>query len=76
MFAAMIVYLSFQSQIDIPANFLPIGENHYPFWQLGIGVILISLCLHFYLCSLRIVRRKMNRIREINKYFFCCKALT
>lgn len=54
---------------------LPLGADIVPYWNLGIGVILISISANLYICSVRIIRRKTNRIKDFDKYYLCCRAL-
>ena len=42
----------------------------YPFWGYGIATLLISLTVFLYILSLRLYKRKMNRIIDLNSKIF------
>lgn len=70
LFSAIIFYLGNQKNIHIPVTTIKIGSLDYPYWAIGVGAIILAFSFYFYLCSLRILQRKRNRIREFSGCYF------
>ena len=51
---------------------MTLGDTVYPFWAVGVAVILISFALFFYLISMRIIDRARKKVRAINFYYMGC----
>lgn len=66
---AMILGLWFDTN-NLTAAIIVIGDNRWPFWLLGVVSIIITLFILFYLASIRVLYRRVNRIRDIVTYYF------
>jgi hypothetical protein len=62
-----------------PANLtndFVIGDQTWPFWLLGVASIIVNFVVFFYMASLRVLFRKVNRIRDLVSYYFGFVFLT
>jgi hypothetical protein len=65
----MILGLNFGTD-RLTAPIITIAGNPWPFWLLGIASIIITLFILFYLASVRILYRRVNKIRDLVTYYF------
>ena len=59
---------------NLPIAEMTLGETIYPFWAVGVAVILLSFALFFYLLSLRIIDRARRKVKSINFYYMGCNG--
>lgn len=73
--AAMILGIYF-SDSRLTSDFIEIGTTRWPFWLFGIVAILVNFVVVFYMASLRILFRQMNKIKSTVTYYFGAPFLT
>lgn len=52
---------------------MTLGDTIYPFWAVGVAVIILSFAIFFYLISMRIIQRARDRVRSTNFYYMGCQ---
>ena len=72
MFSGLVYFMGNDNGQNLPISSATIGGVTYPFWAIGVAVILLSFSLFFYLITLRIVQRSRDKIRSINFYYMGC----
>ena len=74
MFGALVFYMGNDNGRTLPVSQMTIGSTIFPFWAVGVAVVLLSLVIFFYLISLRIIQRARSRVRSINFYYLGCAS--
>lgn len=59
---------------NLPIAEMTLGEVVYPFWAVGVAVVLLSFAVFFYLLSLRIIARARNKVKTLNFYYMGCNG--
>lgn len=71
----MILGLYFSDR-SLTSDFIEIGETRWPFWLFGIVAIITNFVVFFYMASLRILFRQVNKIKDTVTYYFGAEFLT
>lgn len=72
MFAGLVYFMGNDNEELLPIAAITLGEKSYPFWAVGVAIILLSLAVAFYMVSARIIQRARERIRTIRLYYLGC----
>ena len=70
MFGALVFYMGNDNGRTLPVSQMTIGSTIFPFWAVGVAVVLLSLVIFFYLSYLLntlITSRKIKRLNEIRR---------
>jgi hypothetical protein len=72
MFSGLIYFMGNDNGDNLPISQAVLNGYTYPFWAIGVATVLLSFSFTFYLITLRIVQRSINKVRSLNYYFMGC----
>lgn len=73
MFGGLVFFMGNDNGQTLPIASMTLGGIIYPFWAVGVAVVLLSFAIFFYLISTRIIQRARDRVRSINFYYMGCQ---